>query len=206
MNFGLQELLIASGAILATWIFNNVKLREGVTDWFVSRLGVDSYNISNHNVKENIKSLKLEAVSTQYDNEIKEELYLFYVELVLNNMIEIIDDILLKEKKMSFEELKKHIKNTVYDKLDNINVIIKNKIQMPSELQNKFDKFKNYLTLQHSYAIEHALQSPNKKLLLIQVFDAIENNNRWFLFYSTEMFDNFNGHFDTLTRADVFKN
>ena len=44
-----------------------------------------------------------------------------------------------------------------------------------------------------------------KKILLIQVLDAIETNSRWFLFYNTEMFDNFNGHFDSLTRKDVFK-
>ena len=90
------------------------------------------------------------------------------------------------------------------DTLSNINDEIDTKVEMPNQLQDKFDKFRNYLTMQHTYAIENALQANNKKLLLIQVFDAIENNSRWFLFYSTEMFDNFNGYFDMLSRNDVF--
>ena len=94
----------------------------------------------------------------------------------------------------------------MYDILIEVNNDIDRNIKMPDLLQDKFDKFRNYLTMQHTYAIENALQSANKKLLLVQVFDAIENNSRWFLFYSTEMFDNFNGHFDTLSRSDVFRN
>ena len=67
-------------------------------------------------------------------------------------------------------------------------------------------KFKVKNVPQSTYAIENALQSPNKSILLIQVLDAIETNSRWFLFYNTEMFDNFNGHFDTIARKDIFKN
>lgn len=206
MTFSIEQVLIAVGAILMTWIFNNTKLREGITDWFVSRLGIDSYNISNHNVKVSLKSIKFEAKLNEFDNPLKTELYHYYIETVLDNMDEFVAEILSKEKKLSFEETKKLIKNTMYDKLTYINKEIDRTINMPGPLQDKFDKFRNYLTMQHTYAIEHALQSANKKLLLVQVLDAVENNSRWFLFYSTEMFDNFNGHFDTLTRRDVFKN
>lgn len=205
MTLSLEQILIAVGAILMTWIFNNTKLREGITDWFVSRLGIDSYNINNHNIKVSLKSIKFEAKLNEFDNPLKTELYHYYIETVLDNMDEFVAEILLKEKKLSFEETKKLIKNTMYDKLTHINKEIDRKINMPGSLQDKFDKFRNYLTMQHTYAIENSLQSANKKLLLVQVLDAVENNSRWFLFYSTEMFDNFNGHFDTLTRRDVFK-
>lgn len=206
MTLSLEQVLIAGGAILMTWIFNNTKLREGITDWFISRLGIDSYNINNHNVKVSLKSIKFEAKLNEFDNPLKTELYHYYIDTVLDNMDEFVAEILSKEKKLSFEETKKLIKNTMYDKLTHINKEIDRTINMPGPLQDKFDKFRNYLTMQHTYAIENSLQSANKKLLLVQVLDAVENNSRWFLFYSTEMFDNFNGHFDTLTRRDVFKN
>ena len=204
MIFGTNEVLIAVGAILTTWILNNSKLKEGTTDWFVARLGLDTYNIQNHNVKESLKKLKFESKLTEFDNALKTELFHYYIETVIDAMNELVIDILSQEKKLSLEETKRLIKNSLYDKLSYIQNNIDNKIKMPDPLQDKFDRFRNYLTLQHTYAVENALQSSNKKLLLVQVLDAIENNSRWFLFYSTEMFENFNGHFDILTKKDVF--
>lgn len=204
MTFGTNELMIAGGAILTGWILNNTKLKEGITEWFVARLGIDTYNIQNHNVKETLKKLKFESKLTEFDNTLKTELYHYYIETVIDAMNELVIDILIKEKKLSLEETKRLIKNSLYDKLSYIQSNIDNKIKMPNSLQDKFDRFRNYLTLQHTYAVENALQSSNKKLLLVQVLDAIENNSRWFLFYTTEMFDNFNGHFDSLTKKDIF--
>ncbi len=206
MVIGVQELLIGCGAILTTWIFNNSKLREGVTDWFVSSLGIDSYSITNHNVLDSLRALKFESKTTEFDNKIKSELFHYYIELVIDTMNELVLEILEKEKKMSFEQVKKLIKQTMYEKLTNIDLLIDKNIKMPKKLQDKFDKFCNYLSMQHTYAIEHALQSSNKKLLLIQVLDAIDNNSRWFLFVATEMFEGFNGTFDALLRTDVFIN
>jgi hypothetical protein len=76
MTLSLEQVLIAVGAILMTWIFNNTKLREGITDWFVSRLGIDSYNINNHNVKVSLKSIKFEAKLNEFDNPLKTRNYL----------------------------------------------------------------------------------------------------------------------------------
>lgn len=204
MVVGLNEILIACGSILTTWVLFNNKLKEGITEWVVSRLGIDSYNINNHNAKESLKALKFESKLTEFDNPLKTELFQYYIAIVLDTMNELIIDILSKQKDLSLEETKRLIKNTMYDKLSYINSQIDSRVKMPVSLQDKFDKFRNYLTLQHTYAIDNALQSANKKLLLVQVFDAIENNSRWFLFYSTEMFENFNGHFDTLSKKDVF--
>lgn len=205
MTFGVQEVLIATGAILMTWVFNNVKLREGVTDWFVSKLGMNSYKITNHNVKTTLKSIKLEASQTDFDNELKTKLYHFYINNVIDNMTDLVDEIFLFEKKMSLEESKNKIKDLMYDKLFKIDAIMDKSVLMPTVLQNKFDKCKNYLNLQQKYAIENSLSAVNKKLLLIQVCDAIENNSRWFLFYTTEMFENFNGAFKDLKNEDIFK-
>lgn len=203
---GWTEILIGVGAVLGTWVFNNYKLKDGVTEWFVARLSKSSYDISNHNVKTTTKALKFEAKLTEFDNKLKTELYHFYISTVIDAMENLICEILEQEKKLNFHNTKKLIKNTMYDKLEYINVHINKNIYMPDELQSKFDKFRNYLTLQHTYAIEHALQAPNKKILLIQTFDAVENNSRWFLFYATEMFEAFNGYFDTLEKKDIFLN
>jgi hypothetical protein len=206
MTFGLQEIIVGIGAILTTWIFNNVKLREGLTDVFLSNLGGGNYNIKNHNVLVTLKAIKFESKLNEFDNDLKTELYYYYIDTFLDNMTKLIEDILEKGQKISFEDSKKLIKTLMLDTLSLINVEIDDKVKMPNQLQDKFDKFKNYLTLQHTYAIENALKAKNKKMLLLQVFDAIENNSRWFLFYSTEMFDNFNGHFDTLSHTDIFLN
>jgi hypothetical protein len=200
----LTQILIAIGAVLGTWVFNNYKLKDGVTDWFISKLSSNTYDISNHNVNTTLKALKFESKLTEFDNSLKKELYQFYIDIVIDSMQEMVIEILEKEKKLNFHNTKKLIKHTMYDKLEYINIHINRNINMPKELSVKFDKFRNYLTLQHTYAIEHALQAPNKKILLIQTFDAIENNSRWFLFYSTEMFETFNGHFDSLNRKNIF--
>lgn len=201
----LDQVLIAAGAVLTTWIFNNTRLREGVTDSALRFLGRDKFDIKNHTVTETLKALKFECKLTDYDNKLKTELFHFYIEVVLNTMNELIENILKEESKLSLEDTKKLIKNTMYDKLLYINTELDTKIKMPDVLQTKFDRFTNYLNMQHTYAIENALQATSKKILLIQVFDAIETNSRWFLFYNTEMFDNFNGHFDSISRKDIFK-
>lgn len=202
----LDQILIAAGAVLTTWVFNNTKLREGITDWFLKTIGRDKFDIKSHSVTETLKALKFESKLTEYDNKLKTELFHFYIEVVLNTMGELVQYILANENKLSLEDTKKLIKNHMYDKLLYINTELDTKIKMPDILQNKFDRFTNYLNMQHTYAIENALQATSKKILLIQVFDAIETNSRWFLFYNTEMFDNFNGHFDSITRKDIFKN
>lgn len=204
MTFGIEEILIGIGTFITVYIINNTKLREGITEWFINLIGKNNYNISDHNVKESIKTLKFEAKLTEFDNKIKTDLYHYYVNTVLIAMDDLVFEILEKEKTATFQSIKTHIKNNMYDKLAQINIDIDKNIKMPGKLQDKFDKFRNYLTKQHTHAIDNALQSPNKKLLLVQVLDAIENNSSWFLFYTTEMFENFNGHFDTLTRNDVF--
>lgn len=204
MSFGIEEILIGVGTFITVYIINNAKLREGITDWFVTLIGKSNYNISDHNVKESIKALKFESKLIKFDNKIKTELYHYYVETVLNAMNDLALEIVSKEKSLNFHATKTNIKNNMYDRLSKINEDIDNTIKMPEKLQEKFDKIKNYLTKQHTYAIDNALQSPNKKLLLVQVLDAIENNSTWFLFYTTEMFENFNGHFDALTKKEVF--
>lgn len=201
----LDQVLIAAGAVLTTWIFNNTKLREGTTDWFLRFIGRDKFNIKDHSVIETLKALKFESKLTEYDNKLKTELFHFYIEVVLNTMHELVEKILEEESKLSLEDTKKFIKNSMYDKLLYINNELDSKIKMPDVLQLKFDRFTNYLNMQHTYAIENALQATSKKILLIQVLDAIETNSRWFLFYNTEMFDNFNGHFDAINRKDIFK-
>lgn len=200
-----DTVLVAVGAVLGTWIFNNTKLREGVTEWFLKFIGRDKYEIKSHTVTETLKALKFESKLTEYDNKLKTELFHFYIEVVLNTMGELVDKILAEESKLTLEDTKKLIKNSMYDKLLYINTELDTKIKMPDILQNKFDRFTNYLNMQHTYAIENALQATSKKILLIQVLDAIETNSRWFLFYNTEMFDNFNGHFDSIGRKDIFK-
>lgn len=202
---GTQEILIAVGAALSTWIVQNVKLKEGLTEWFIKLIGREKYSIKNHTVTETLKALKFESKLTEYDNKLKTELFHFYIDVVLTTMHEMVLVILNEEASLELEETKKFVKNTMYDKLTYINTELDSKIKMPTQLQSKFDRFTNYLNMQHTYAIENALQSHNKKILLIQVLDAIETNSRWFLFYNTEMFDNFNGHFDALTRKDIFK-
>lgn len=204
MVVGINEILIALGTVISIWIINNYKLKEGITSWFVERLGIDTYDIKNHNIKETLKKIILESKLTEFDNDLKTELYHYYIYIVISHMHLLIIDIIDKQKTLSLEETKKIVKNTLYDKLHEIEKDIDHTIKLPNVLQDKFDKFRNYLSLQHTYAVENALQSSNKKLLLIQVLDAIDNNSRWFLFYTTEMFESFNGHFEVLKRKDVF--
>lgn len=204
MTFGSEYVLITVGGILTAWILNNQKLREGITEWFVTCIVKDPYNIKDHTIKESFKKLKFESKLTEYDNALKTELYHYYIELVIDSINELVIDILANEKALSLEETKKFIKNALYDKLSYIENDIDTKIKMPDPLQDKFDKLRNYLALQHTYAVENALQASNKKLCLVQILDAFENNSRWFCFYVTEMMENFNGHFDLLKRKDVF--
>lgn len=204
MTFGLGEIMTGIGAFLTIYIINNARLKEGITDWILGIFGRNTYDITDHNVREQLKALKFDSRLNEFDNKIKTDLYHYYVETVLNTMHDLVTDILDNQKKMSFSALKAHVKNNMYDRLSSINTEIDKQVSMPDQLQEKFDKFRNYLTKQHTYSIDNALHASNKKLLLVQVLDAIENNSRWFLFYTTEMFENFNGHFDALSRSEVF--
>jgi len=204
MTFGLVEIMTGIGGFLTIYIINNARLKEGITDWVLGVFGRNTYDITDHNVREQLKALKFDSILNEFDNKIKTDLYHYYVETVLNTMHDLVSDILDNQKKMNFSALKAHVKNNMYDRLSSIDIEIDKHVSMPDQLQEKFDKFRNYLTKQHTYSIDNALHASNKKLLLVQVLDAIENNSRWFLFYTTEMMENFNGHFDALSRSDVF--
>ena len=119
-------------------------------------------------------------------------------------MEKLVEEILEAEKTKNLKELKSFIKQKMYNRLSEINVEIDRKVSMPKPLQEKFNNFKNYLTKQHTYALDNALSVNNKKMLMIKVLDAVENNSMWFLFYTTEMFQEFNGHFDNLAKSDIF--
>jgi hypothetical protein len=204
MGMGLLEILIAAGTAIGTWILSNTKLKEGITDWFVSIIGNNAYDISNHNIHTTLRAIKFESKLISYDNKIKTELYYYYIETIIDSMENSIQNIFENHKKMNLHNTKVLIKNNMYDKLDLINKELLNNIRMPEQLQEKFNKLNNYLSKQHTYTINNVLQAHNKKILLIQTFNAIENNSRWFLFYTTEMFENFNGAFDNIKREDVF--
>lgn len=204
MTFGTEYVLITVGGILTAYVLNNALLKEGVSSWFVSRLGINTYKIQDHSVKETLKKLKYESKLTEFDNVLKTELYHYYVELVIDSMNELVTGILDNERRLTLDDTKKMIKNLTYDKLTYIENSIDMKIKMPDQLQEKFDKLRNYLSMQQTYAIENAMHSSNKIMVMVQVMDAIDNNMRWFLFVTTEMFENYNGYFDSLTKKDIF--
>ena len=64
MVVGINEILIGMGTVISIWVINNYKLKEGITSWFVDRLGIDTYDIKNHNIKETLKKIILENNSS----------------------------------------------------------------------------------------------------------------------------------------------
>jgi len=85
-SIGINEILAGLGIFLTTYIISNIKLREGVTEWFVNFIGKNNYDISQHNIIEDIKKLIFESILNEYDNKLKTELYHFYTNLVLETM------------------------------------------------------------------------------------------------------------------------
>lgn len=199
------NILLGLGAFFTFYIINNTKLRDGVTEWFLNFIGKGKFDITTHNVKDTIQDLKFKSKHTEFNNALKTDLYHFYVEKVLVTMETLVDEIIEAEKQKNLRDFKSFIKQKMYNRLSEINEEIDRRVLMPDPLQDKFDKFKNYLTKQHTHAIDNALSVNNKKLMSIKVLDAIEHNSMWFLFYTTEMFENFNGHFNNLQKSDVFK-
>ena len=195
---------VAASAMFATYVINNSKLREHITDWFIERIGMGSVKYKTHPIHETIKQMMLESHLVELDNKLKEELYKYFIKCVLDTIKNIADSCLAKEKKLNLEATKKIIRSIVLDNLNNMRLQIDENIKMPDDLQDKFDRFRNYLTKQLINTIEHSLTSTSKKILLLQFLDSLEINTRWFFFYTTEMFENFNGHFNHLDRKDVF--
>lgn len=201
----ISNIILGLGTLFTIYIINNNKLRDGITEIFLNFIGKNKLDTTSHNIKDTLYNLKFKSNHSIFSNDLKTELYHFYVTEVLTNMEKLVDEILEAEKKMKLREFKSFIKQKMYNRLSDINIEIDKKVLMPKPLQEKFDNFKNYLTKQHTYAIDNALSVNNKKLLIIKVLDAVENNSMWFLFYTTEMFENFNGHFNNLTKQDVFR-
>ena len=204
MNLGLQEIIIAIGAVISTWIFNNTRLREGVTDCFVSYLGNKNYTAEMHSVLETIKGLQYEAKLEDFENKLKEELYKWYINTTLEGYVQFINDYIQINNKLKLEDLKKETKHLLYSKLSEVRHRVDTSIRMPDQLQSKFDQFRNYLDKQILDVLEKSLSANSRSLLNIQLLDALETNTRWMVFYTTSMFENFNGHFDNLKRKDVF--
>lgn len=201
----LTEILIGAGTLITIYIIQNTELKEGLTSLFLDRVKNNGFKIEDHMVKDTLIDLKFKTKHTNFDNNIKNEIYHYYVETTLVTMEYLVDNILFNYKDMRLNELKIHIKSNLYDKLSEINSEFDKRILLPEELSPKFNKFKNYLTKQHTYAIDNALKINHKHMLVIKVLDAIESNSMWFIFYTNEMFTNFNGHFDSLNKDDVLR-
>lgn len=205
MIFGLEHIGIALGAIASTWIVNNKKLRDGITEWIVNKTSNNNLTNIDHTVVETITSLMYESSLQEFNNQLKEELYKYYMDTCFNGFLKFIEEYNKLSKKYKLVELKKETKLLLYSTLNQEKHTIDNIIKMPDSLQNKFDTFRNYLNKQHLYVLERALTSNSKVLLNIQLLDALETNIRWTFFYTTDMFEGFNGQFDTLSKSDVFK-
>ncbi len=204
MTFGLEHVGIALGAILTTWILNNGKLKEGLTEWFINKVGSGKFDATDHTVIETIKGLLYECQIQEFDNQLKEDLYKYYVTTCLNQFIQFADQYVLLSKKNKLHDLKRETKLLLYTILKEQKNIIDTTVRMPNALQTRFDSFRNYLDKQHIYVLEKALNAGTKTLLNIQLLDALETNIRWMFFYTTDMFEGFNGQFDSLSRVDVF--
>lgn len=206
MTFGLEHVGIALGAILTTWILNNGKLKEGLTEWFINKVGSGKFDVDDHTVVETIKGLIYEASIQEFDNDLKEELYKFYIETSLFYFIKFTNRYSELSKTKKLVELKKETKVLLYSTLKELKDLIDSSIKMPAVLQNRFDTFRNYLDKQHIYVLEKALNANSKTLLNIQLLDALETNIRWMFFYTTDMFEGFNGQFNKLTKDEIFIN
>lgn len=206
MTFGLEHVGIVLGAILTTFILNNTRLKEGATEWFVNKIGSGKFDAKDHSVFETVKGLIYEASIQEFDNELKEHLYKYYMETVLINFMNFAEKYAEISKTKKINDLKKETKLLLYDTLQTTKITIDKTIKMPDVLQSKFDTFRNYLDKQHIYVMEKAINANTKTILNIQLLDALENNIRWMFFYTTDMFEGFNGRFDSLSKNDVFLN
>lgn len=201
----ITNILLGLGTLFTVYVIQNEKLRDGITELFLTFLSRNKYDDDDHNIFDTLSSHKFKANHTTFDNPVKTELYHFYVDQVLSAMENMANTIKDNKKEKKLRKLKSIIKTTMYDNLYEIKHELDNRIVLPDELNNQFNDFKNYLTKQITYSTDNAMLVNNRKLLIMKVYDAIENNAMWFLFYTTEMFTNFNGDFDDLERNDVFK-
>lgn len=199
-----EQVIVILGAVITTWLAQNTKLRESITGAFIEKFGISTYKFSHHNIHNTIKELKFKSTLVDFDYRLKEDVYRYYVNTILSGSSDFVNDILAKEQKMSLEQIRKYIRSSLYDRLTELQNTINNTLHMPSELQDKFNRFRNYLSEQITYNIEYSLGSPTKKILILQILDSVDINCRWFFFYTTEMFDDFNGHFSGLEKKDVF--
>lgn len=204
MTFGLEHLGIAAGAIFTTWVVQNSKLKEGLTEWFINKVGSGKFDAEMHTVLETIKGLQYESQLEDFENKLKEDLYKWYINATLQCYSEFINEYMVLSKGIKLEELKKQTKLLLYAKLNEVRDNIESSIKMPEPLQSKFDSFRNYLDKQMITVLEKSLTANTKSLLNIQLLDALETNIRWMVFYTTSMFENFNGKFDGLSKKDVF--
>ena len=204
MIFGLQEVGIAVGAIITTWIVQNTELKDGLTEWFIDKIGSDRFDADMHSVLETIKGLQYESQLEDFDNKLKEDLYKWYINATLQCYSEFINEYIILSKNTKLDELKKQTKLLLYKKLSEVRNTTETTIKMPDPLQGKFDSFRNYLDKQMLAILEKSLVANTKSLLNIQLLDALETNIRWMVFYTTSMFENFNGRFDNLTKRDIF--
>jgi uncharacterized protein (DUF2267 family) len=204
MTFGLEQLAIISGTFLTAWILNNVKLKEGLTEWFIDKVGSGKFDADDHTVLETIKGLLFECQIQEFDNKLKEELYKYYITTCLSQFLMLSEKYVELSKKHKLQDLKKETKLLLYRILNDQKNTIDTNVKMPDILQDRFNTFRNYLDKQHIYVLEKALSAQSKTLLNIQLLDALETNIRWMFFYTTDMFEGFNGQFDKLSKCDVF--
>jgi hypothetical protein len=203
--FTTDNVIIFISTIITFWVFNNKALRDGLTQWFIDRKLKNRNDIERHHVKTALESVKFKSRHIVYDNELKTELFQLYVSTFIDNMAEYVDTIIDKYNGLDFIETKKLVTEEMYKTLTKINYELELKVKMPEKLQLTFEKFSNYLAIHHSNEIDNTLSAISKEILINQVFNTVASNSSWFLFYSTAMFDNFNGAFNTLTHKDVFK-
>lgn len=204
--FTTNNILVSLATIFTFWVLQNKGLRDGVTEWFINKKLKKRNSIKDHNVLISLEQIKYKLNRVQFEEKLKTELFIFYTTIFIDNMEEFVKSILTQYKNLSLVELKKTITLEMLKTLKDIDSKIEDTIQMPDELQHQFNTFSNYLSIHHTEEIENVLSIANNKDVLVDlIFNTVASNSSWCLFYTTAMFERFNGKFKKLSKEDIFK-
>ncbi len=198
---------------ITTWIINNTKLKEGITDKFLSmvgKFGSRKIDLKNHKAFIIVKNYENHLNLFLFNGHTKSVFYKEFIGIIFKHITQMMEDVI---SNFQSNNIKENVEFYIVEKLElarkSINEEIEEKLNIPIKIQNQIDHWKSLMLNSLRSTIEQLITDDSNDEGYFKVYrtlDAILTTANFITGTGSILFNNINGAFDEITIENIYKN
>lgn len=206
----LTYVLTGFGGFVGLWVIQNSKLKEGMTDHFLSMLGKfgsKKIPLRSHRAFIIIKNYENQLNLFLFNNHTKSLFYKEFVGIIFKNIVNMADKIVTKHDKKE-----KDIEYVIADEIENCKAAIDKdvfkKLIVPKSIENKIDHWKSLMIESIRISVQSLVNDDMNNSNYFKVYRTLDIFLTFTNFITgtgSILFNNINGAFDHLEAHQIYK-